>query len=56
MNLKSSFASNGTIYQTYNNGRIDPHWMDPMWFNSDVNSTPRKKVGIKRVLLDFRLV
>ena len=30
------------LYQTYNSGRIDPNWMDPIWFNSDINFTFRK--------------
>ena len=27
------------LYQTYNSGRIDPNWMDLIWFNSDINFT-----------------
>ena len=35
------------LYQTYNSGRIDPNWMYPIWFNSDINFTYRKSWKLK---------
>ena len=25
------------VYQTYNSGRMDTNWMEPTWFNSNIN-------------------
>ena len=35
------------LYQTYNSDRIDPNWMYPIWFKSDINFTYRKSWELK---------
>ena len=35
------------LYQTYSSSRIDPNWMDPIWFNRDINFTYRKSWELK---------